>query len=69
MKGKLVKVNGNWAVRFFDSYSMSTIPLHPKDNDFVNLNEGVEVEFDIHDENQIIEGYDRFAKIYIPHNF
>jgi hypothetical protein len=69
MKGKLIRVGNSWAVRFFDSHTMSTIPLHPIDNDFASLNEGSEVEFDIHDEHQLIEGQDRFAKLFIPHNF
>jgi hypothetical protein len=69
MKGKLVKFNGDWAIRFFDSSSVSTIPLHPSDKEYSSfLNEGSEVEFDIHDEENF-EGPNRFARILIQHNF
>jgi hypothetical protein len=69
MKGKLVKLNGDWAIRFFDSVNSTTIPLHPLDMKYPSLlNEGSDVEFDIHDEENF-EGPNRFARILIQHNF
>ncbi len=70
MKGKLVKINGDWAVRFFDSTFTNTIPLHPLDKKHPGLlSEGSEIEFDIYDEEPSIDGKDRFARILIQHNF
>jgi hypothetical protein len=68
MKGKLVKFNGDWVIQYFDAFSVSNIPLHPADKTSF-LNEGSEVEFDIFDEEVMIEGKDRFARILIQHNF
>lgn len=70
MKGKLVKLNGDWVIRFFDSVNSNTIPLHPLDTKYPSLlAEGSEVEFDIHDEENNNEGPNRFARILIQHNF
>jgi hypothetical protein len=71
MKGNLTNVNNQWMVRFFDGYTSKTIHLHPseKHNPMIPLNEGSEVEFDIYDGIEEINGVDCFAKILIPHNF
>jgi hypothetical protein len=67
MKGHLIKTNNQWMVRFFDgSFSKEIYLYSDKESSLV---EGAEVEFDIYDEVNEDFGVDRFARIYIPHNF